>query len=108
MHPPKTYNPARQPDPGEREHDHVYHIWRLWHLGCQAIVWTTDLTAKRAKRRERKSKDLSFGVFWRTLFFVDFGVAGTPPSILPADFFGSRDEHSMFDVRCSALDVRLP
>jgi hypothetical protein len=38
MHPPKADDPARQPDPGEREHDHFYHIWRLGRVRCQAIV----------------------------------------------------------------------
>jgi hypothetical protein len=39
MHPPEADNPTRQPEPGEREDDHVYHIWHLGQLGCQAIVW---------------------------------------------------------------------
>jgi hypothetical protein len=50
---------------------------------------------KGAKEKERIYLLAFFGVF-------------SGHSILPAVFFGSRDEHSMFDVRGSALDVHLP
>jgi hypothetical protein len=50
MHPPKTDTPARQPDPGEREDHHVYHIWRLSALCCQAIVCGSQLIRERTRK----------------------------------------------------------
>jgi len=45
MHPRETDDPARDPDPSKREDDHAYHIWHLWRLRCQAIVYAAS-TAK--------------------------------------------------------------
>jgi hypothetical protein len=55
VHPPETDTPTGHPEPGQGENDHVYHIWRLRRLKCQAIV----LFACLRLRKESRCRDIA-------------------------------------------------